>query len=111
MAIQPIDLQTMYSQLANVAQSVAHAQEGPQLAEAMQQENIVQKNKEQADKVQQTAAEGVKTAVIKDEGHSGTKSGAYGKKQKKPEDKKQETAPEDDGIRESYLGQHINITR
>ena len=46
MAIQPIDLQTMYSQMANIAQNAAQAQDGGRLTEAMQQQNIVRQNLE-----------------------------------------------------------------
>ena len=112
MAIQPIDLQTMYAQMATVAQTVAHAQEGPALTEAMQQQNIVQKNKELAEKVQRSADNEAKSSAIKDEGRSGSPGGiADGKKQKKQTDEEQEDKAADEGFRESYLGQHINITR
>ena len=111
MAIQPIDLQTMYSQMANVAQTVARAQEGPQLTEAMQQQNVVQKNKELADKVHRTADGDEKSPVIKDEGQNSTSGSFTGKKRQKQNEKKPEEKSEDSGIRESYLGQHINITR
>lgn len=112
MAIQPIDLQTMYSQMANVAQNVARAQEGPQLTEAMQQQNVVQKNKEQAEKVQRTSADGAKSAPVRDEGQSGTSAGPSGGKQRRQQnDGEQDDKSADTGIREAYLGQHINITR
>ena len=112
MAIQPIDLQTMYAQMATVAQTVAHAQEGPALSEAMQQQNIVQKNKELAKKVQRSADNESKSSTIKDEGQSGTQnSSADGKTQKKETEEEQEDKAADEGFRESYLGQHINITR
>ena len=42
MAIQPIDMQTMYSQLNNVAKN-AGAQQQAQLSEAMQQQSNIQK--------------------------------------------------------------------
>lgn len=42
MGIQPIDLQTMYSQLSNVSKSMQGAQQA-QLTEAMQQQNNIQK--------------------------------------------------------------------
>ncbi|MCK9171013.1 MAG: hypothetical protein M0P01_11430 [Treponema sp.] len=111
MAIQPIDLQTMYSQMANVAQTVARAQEGPQLTEAMQQQNVVQKNKELADKVHRAADGDEKSPVIKDEGQSGTTGNSAGRKRQKQNKTETDEKSEDDGIRESYLGQHINITR
>ncbi len=103
----------MYAQMATVAQTVAHAQEGPALTEAMQQQNIVKKNKELAEKVQRSADNEAKSSAIKDEGQSGTQGGAAdGKTQKKKQtEEEQEDKAADEGFRESYLGQHINITR
>ena len=46
MAIHPIDLQTMYSQIDNVAKQVVHQQQGAALAESVQQTNFVRQNKE-----------------------------------------------------------------
>ena len=42
MAIQPIDLQNMYSQMSNVAKSVAGQSQTAQLADSMQQQAISQ---------------------------------------------------------------------
>ena len=53
MAIHPIDLQTMYSQIENVAKQAVHQQQGVQLSESMQKANEILQNMEQANKVQQ----------------------------------------------------------
>ena len=42
MAIAPLDLQVLYSQLENVSKTVAHQQQGKQLANAIQQETYAQ---------------------------------------------------------------------
>ena len=55
MGLQPIDLQTMYSQLSNVARQAAHQQQGVQLSESMQQAGIIRQNQEQADETDQAA--------------------------------------------------------
>ena len=39
MALHPIDLQTLYTQLENVSKGVAFQQQGLQLREAVQQDN------------------------------------------------------------------------
>ncbi len=54
MAIQPIDLQTMYAQIQNVAKQAAFQQQGLQLADSMQQENIIKQNEEMAQRVKET---------------------------------------------------------
>ena len=102
----------MYSQIANVAQNAAHVQQA-KLSEAMQQQGTVQKNMEQAKKVRRSADSESSSAAVKDEGQSGTQYAAGGKKRDTKEDSTEENEEngQDTGIRESYLGQHINITR
>ena len=88
MAIQPIDLQTMYSQMANIAQNAAQAQDGGKFAEAMQQQNIVRENLEEAERVSRPASDEseAQSRAVKNEGR-------------------------ERAVRESYIGQHIDITR
>ncbi len=111
MGIQPIDLQTMYTQLSNVSKSMAGAQQA-QLTEAMQQQGNIQRNMENAAKVQQTSNEKADTNSVNQNGSNG--SGAYG--QKKQEKQNQKTQEESGEIRPpksdlSYLGTIIDITR
>ena len=67
MGIQPIDLQTMYSQLTNVSKSLAAGQQA-QLTEAMQQQQNIQRGLENASKVQQTQTEKTDTALVNKDG-------------------------------------------
>ena len=111
MGIQPIDLQTMYTQLSNVSKAMAGAQQA-QLTEAMQQQGNIQRSMENAAKVQQTSNEKADTNSINQNGSNG--SGAYG--QKKQDKKNQNTQEENGEIRPpksdlSYLGTIIDITR
>lgn len=66
MAIQPIDLQTLYSQLGNVSKTVAFQQQGVPLQNAIQQE-------EQTKRLQQKR-EAVEAASGYDEGPAGVKT-------------------------------------
>lgn len=104
----------MYSQIANVAQNAAQVQQA-KLSEAMQQQGTVQKNLEQAKKVKRSADDESSSAEVKDEGRNGTQYGPDGKKRDRKKDSGDEEengdGGKDTGIRESYLGQHINITR
>ena len=111
MGIQPIDLQTMYTQLSNVSKTMSGAQQA-QLTEAMQQQNNIQRSMENAAKVQQTSNEKADTNSINQNGSNG--SGAYG--QKKQDKKNHNTQEEAGEIRPpksdlSYLGTIIDITR
>ena len=111
MGIQPIDLQTMYTQLSNVSKSMAGAQQA-QLTEAMQQQGNIQKSMENAARVQQTSNEKADTNSVNQNGSNS--SGAYGQKNNQ---KKNQNQQEDDvEIRPpksdlSYLGTIIDITR
>ena len=111
MAIQPIDLQTMYSQMANIAQNAAQAQDGGRLAEAMQQQNIVRQNLEEAERVSRPASDEseAQSRAVKNDGSSPSygeseERGKGGEREKKEERRER-------AVRESYIGQHIDITR
>ena len=110
MAIQPIDLQTMYSQMANIAQNAAHAQDGGRLAEAMQQQNIVRENLEEVDRVSRPASDEseAESRAVKNDASS-----SHGEKEEKGKDGGREKKDEgrERAVRESYIGQHIDITR
>ena len=111
MAIQPIDLQTMYSQMANIAQNAAQAQDGGKFAEAMQQQHIVRENLEAAERVSRPVADESETEsrAVKNDGSSPS----HGEAEKKGKDGKREKKQEgcECIVRESYIGQHIDITR
>ncbi len=111
MALQPIDLQTMYSQMANVAQRVAGEGQGASLAHSMQTQEIVNQSLLKSQSVQKTADNQAEAGKIKaDSKGGGLPSGSQKKKQdREPEEdapKKQEYE-----IRDPRLGNHINITR
>jgi len=110
MGIQPIDLQTMYTQLSNVTKSMSGLQQA-QLTEAMQQQSNIQRNLENNTKVQQTSNEKTNASSINQNGSNS--SGAYGGKNQKGknqnfEEKDEYRPPKNDS---SYLGTIIDITR
>jgi hypothetical protein len=111
MGIQPIDLQTMYTQLSNVSKTMAGAQQAP-LTEAMQQQGNIQRNMENAAKVQQTSNEKADTNSVNQNGSNA--SGAWGgKKQQKKENEESSEGFENRPQKSdrSYLGTIIDITR
>ncbi len=109
MAIAPIDLSTIYSQLNNVAKNVAHQQQGAQLTQAMQENALIRQNQEQSAQVHKTADSEAKVAVVKDDSN-GNGSGSFQHKNKKQPDKNDEPVKMTE-IRESFLGQNIDISR
>ena len=106
MGLQPIDLQTMYSQLSNVARQAAHQQQGVQLSESMQQAGIIRQNQEQAEKEEQSKLGGINQ-------NGKNNSGQQQKKKEKSPDEQDSEAENtaQNRLKESYLGQHIDITR
>ena len=112
MGIQPIDLQTMYTQLSNVSKTMAGAQQA-QLTEAMQQQGNIQRNMENAAKVQQTSNEKADTNSVNQNGSNASAYGGkkqQGKKQGNQDsnDENEIKAPKSD---RAYLGTIIDITR
>jgi|WetSurMetagenome_2_1015567.scaffolds.fasta_scaffold136454_3 hypothetical protein len=113
MAIQPIDLQTMYAQMSGVAQNVAHQQQGVKLAESMQQQTVIEKNKEQSERVQRSADEEAKVMIIKEDNSGSLHENKQQQKKKQNENTNDLKTDKDNTqeIHEAYLGQHIDITR
>ena len=109
MAIQPIDLQIMYSQMQNVARNVANAQFQPQLTQQMKENQVIQQQQEQAKSVHRAADEESKSTNVDEDGHSGNQYGAARNKGRQNEETPPE--PKKTEIREGYLGRHIDITR
>lgn len=111
MGLQPIDLQTMYSQLSNVAKQAAYQQQGIQLNQSMQQAEKVRQNIENNKKVQQME-EGQKASGI-DINQNGKGSSSFYEQSKKNKEKELEQDSFDnfETLKKSFLGQHIDIKR
>ena len=110
MGVQPIDLQNMYSQLSNVAKAVAGQQQAAQLSESMQQQNQIEKNLQEAQKIQQTN-EKSNTGNVNENGHHGSMS--YSQQKKKRDEENQENTSHNatSSKESSYIGTIIDITR
>ena len=112
MGVSPLDLQTMYANMNNVARTVSHQQQGAVLAQQLQESKIIQQNAEKAAQVHKTADNEAKSSGINDEGHQGDSSFASGRGRKNNQESSDEAEKgKETEIRESYLGRHINIER
>lgn len=110
MGVQPIDLQTMYSQMANMAQRVASEGQGAALAQSIQTQGLVNQNLQASQSVQKTAANEAQTGKIKADGKGGQGQNSGGKKKKEAgQDEPQEKKTYE--ITDPAIGVHINITR
>ena len=110
MGVQPIDLQNMYSQLSNVAKAVAGQQQAAQLSESMQQQNQIEQNMINAQRIQQTN-EKSDTGNVNENGHHGTMSYSQQKKNKNGEQEKEQNHNPSSSKDSSYIGTIIDITR
>ena len=108
MAIAPIDLSTIYSQMNNVAKTVQHQQQGVQLSQSMQENAMIQQNQEQAAQVHKTADSEANAAQVKDDANGSGAQAQNGRKKNPEETPEPKKMTE---IRESFLGQNIDISR
>jgi hypothetical protein len=111
MAIQPIDLQALFTQLDKVAKSQVIQKEGQQIQEALQQAQNQRKLEQNVQSVNQSQNMGEEAATIKDEQRRGAQAhqGRTMGKQEEADD----TGPDEeehDFIRDPALGRNLDIT-
>lgn len=111
MSVSPLDLQTMYANMNNVARSVSHQQQGAVLASQLQESKIIQQNTEKAAQVHKAADNEAKSTGINDEGHNSSDWGGSNNKKKGQNEGENAPSQKTSEIRESYLGIHIDIER
>jgi len=109
MAIQPIDLQTLFTQMDKVGKNQALLREGLQNQEALQQQQSQRKIEENVQSVNQAQEMGKEAEKIKDDGRHN--SGGGGKK----EETEQEEESNAEGlkpelIRDPALGRNVDIS-
>ena len=109
MGLQPIDLQTMYSQISNAAKMAVNVEQSVALAQKAQQADSVRKNEELNTKVQKTGEE-QKSSGVNQNGHNQNEMSGKNNKQKE-NDSKPDEEKDKYRLKESFLGQHIDITR
>ena len=109
--MQPIDLQNMYSQLSNVAKTVAGHQQAAQLSDSIQQQQNVQKNIENAQKIQKIN-EQPDAKNINPDGRNGGWAGSQKQKGKEQNNSESQNSIQNTAsIQPEYLGTIIDITR
>lgn len=111
MAIQPIDLQNMYTQIQNVARNEAGNQLS-QVASSIQQVTKTEKNLENSTKVQNTSNDNSKADTINSNGRgSGSSAGYMKKKSDKQNNNEDDDLPPRKAAPTPYIGSIIDITR
>ncbi|WP_455160015.1 hypothetical protein [Treponema lecithinolyticum] len=108
MAIQPIDLQTLYSQLETVSKTVAFQQQGVQLQNSIQQEEQSKRLQQRQQAVEAASANEEGPLAVKDRKGSSPQEQGSGGKKSESEEKNDKTVFE--VIKDPRLGQHVDIS-
>ena len=111
MAIQPIDLQALFTQLDKVGKSQAMQKEGHQIQEALQQVQSQRKLEQNVQSVNEAQNMGEEAETIKDENRRGTHT--YQGRTTGKQDEEDDPAPVDekrDLIRDPALGRNLDIS-
>ncbi len=107
MAIQPIDLQTMYSSLEKVSKLTAQKEQGIQLQGAIQQEELTKRIQEKTTTVEKADMDDDGLAHVKDQNNGESHGGSSGHREENKEEAPEETYQV---ITDPWLGQHIDIS-
>ena len=108
MAIQPIDLQALFTQLDKVGKNQAALREGQQIQEAIQQAQSQKKLEENVQSVNEAQEMGEEAGKIKDENGRGARQGGGKGRNGEEEELPAEEKPE--LIRDPALGRNIDIS-
>lgn len=111
MAIAPIDLQTLYSQLENVSKTVVHQQQGVQLSQAIQQETNAKQVAEKSTAVQQLKQDKDDVLSVKDKKSSGGGQNSGERKRREQNDDAQAVEGEEPfRFQDPNLGKYVDIS-
>jgi hypothetical protein len=111
MGLQPLDLQTMYTQLDKISKNAVAEQQGAQLARAMRQDETQKQEFLRSETVKELQTDKEAVSAVDDRGGRNSRE-QQKRKHKKPDDSTGEE-PESATrtvFTESYLGQHIDVS-
>ena len=110
MAIQPIDLQTIFSQLDKVGKTQADQKEGVAIQQSLQTLVDAQRLQERIQSVNETQDPDQGAEKVKDrQGKKNTGQGASGKREESGEDETPQAA-EIEVVRDPNLGKNIDVS-
>jgi len=111
MAIQPIDLQALFTQIDKVGKNQALLREGLQTQEALQQQQSQRKLEENVQSVNQAQEMGEEAEKVKDDSGRGAHAKQGGGKEKsEEEDDSAEEKKKPELIKDPALGRNIDIS-
>jgi hypothetical protein len=110
MAIQPIDLQALFTQVEKVGKLQANQREGLQIQQALQQAESQKKAEERIQSVNQAQDMGSEAEKIKDGGEQGQYYKPGEGRDESPEEEEDEKKDDPGLIRDPALGRNIDIS-
>ena len=111
MAIQPIDLQAIFSQIDKVGKNQAVLREGQQIQDTLQQVQTQRKLQENVQSVNESQKMGDEAETIKDGKGHGPQANKGGSREKQEENDDADAEKEKpDLIRDPALGRNIDIS-
>lgn len=108
MAIHPIDLQVLYTQMDKVSKTAVQQQQGAVLQNAMMTEALLQKNIEQTGVIEESKKEEKENNIKDKEGSSSDKEKES--KNRKENSAKEEIETEYTVIKDPALGTHLDTS-
>ncbi|MDR2952974.1 MAG: hypothetical protein LBU82_07005 [Treponema sp.] len=108
MALAPLDLQTLFSQVDKVGKAQLSQREGLVLQQAIQGANIQRKTEERVQEVNETQNTGDGAEKVNDRGQRGYNDGA--KKGKSQKENVEEEREQDPVFKDPSLGRNIDIS-
>ena len=110
MAIQPIDLQTLFTQVDKVARQQSAQREGLAVQQAIQGAQLQRKTEEQIQAINETQNTGEDGAEkVKDRGERGQEGGG-GKKQEREQESSGQEETQAHVFSDPFLGRNIDIS-
>lgn len=109
MAIQPIDLQTLYTQLENVSKNVAYQTQGIQLKDDMQETERARQEFLKKRAVTKTREEEEQADTVQERKERNNQQNSAQQKMKKEEEKTDEEPVKEIQIHDPTLGRIIDI--
>ena len=110
MAIQPIDLQALFTQMDKVGKNQAVLREGQQLHDSLQQIQTQRKLEENVQSVNQAQDMGEEAGKIKDEKGGGAYANNGRREEEAEKEEEEESGKNEELIRDPALGRNIDIS-
>lgn len=111
MAIHPIDLSTMYSQMDKVSKFNASVEQNIKMVNASNMNKTIQENLDKSKQVHETKNEDADAAKVRPDGKNSQQQNLSQHEKKENDEQPEEPVRKTVEITDPLLGQHIDISR